>query len=198
MDDLKSIQRVADALSSLPSIGKRSAEKMAYALLDFPEEEYQEIVDSLVAMKQSVSICPVCGNYIEDGKCPICDDESRDKTTIMVVSYPKDIITIEKNNLYHGEYHVLNGVINTSKGIYPDQLNVSSLLERVKKNEIKEVIIATNPTPDGQTTALYIAKLLSELPVNVTQLAYGLPSGGNIEYADALTLEKALEGRTKL
>ncbi len=198
MDDLKSIQRVAEALSLLPSIGKRSAEKMAYALLDFNDEEYQEIVDSLVEMKKAVKKCPVCGNYMENDVCPICNDESRDKSTIMVVSYPKDIITIEKNNLYHGLYHVLGGVISTTKGVYPESLSIQSLVDRVNKNQIKEVIIATNPTPDGQTTAFYIAKLLEPLSLKVTQLAYGLPSGGNIEYADALTLEKALEGRTKI
>ncbi len=199
MDTPKSIERVIDALSVLPSIGRRGAERIAYSLLDLDEEKFHEIVDSIVSMKENLHECPVCGAIIDGDTCPICSDSKRDKHTLMVVSYSRDIITLEKNKEYNGVYHVLGGVISPSKGIGPDDLNISTLVERVKNEGISEVIMATNPTSDGELTARYISEnVLKPLHVNVTRLGYGLQSGGSIEYLDAMTFGRALSGRTKL
>ena len=155
----------------------------------------QKIIKEL---KSKIHFCPICGNITEDEKCDICQDESRDPTTLMVVSSPKDVIAFENAEGFHGLYHVLGGTISISKGKGIDDLNIPSLLRRVDEGNIKEIIIATNPTVDGETTALYLAKLLEIKNVNVTRLAYGLPMGGNLDYADALTLAKAIEGRRKI
>ena len=149
-------------------------------------------------LKEKIHTCPICGNITEEDECEICKDESRDRSTLMVVSSPKDVIAFENAEGYHGLYHVLGGTISISKGKGIEDLNIDSLLERVGEGEIKEIIIATNPTIDGETTALYLAKLLENKGVNITRLAYGLPMGGNLDYADALTLAKAIEGRRKI
>ena len=197
MKPLKPINRLADSLAKLPSVGKKSAERMAYALLDKSDEDIQEFADALLALKQEVKKCPKCGLLIDSDTCPICDDPTRDNKKILVVSYYKDALAIENSEGYNGLYHVLNGEISLNKGITVDNLNISSLLDRVN-NGVEEIIIATNPTIDGETTALYISKLLNGSKVDITRLAYGLPMGGNLDYTDQLTLQKALEGRHKI
>ena len=196
--DLKALVRLQESLSKLPSIGKKSAERMAFAMLEMEDEDLNEFADAIKELKTKIHICPICGNITEDDECYICKDDSRDRETILVVSSPKDVIAFENAEGYHGLYHVLGGTISISKGKGIEDLNISSLLKRVEENKIKEVIIATNPTVDGETTALYLAKLLENKGANVTRLAYGLPMGGNLDYADALTLAKAIEGRRKI
>ena len=196
--DLKALVRLQESLSKLPSIGKKSAERMAFAMLEMDDEDLNEFADAIKELKTKIHICPICGNITEDDECYICKDDSRDRETILVVSSPKDVIAFENAEGYHGLYHVLGGTISISKGKGIEDLNISSLLKRVEENSIKEVIIATNPTVDGETTALYLAKLLENKGANVTRLAYGLPMGGNLDYADALTLAKAIEGRRKI
>ncbi len=196
--DLKALVRLQESLAKLPSIGKKSAERMAFAMLEMDDEDLNEFADAIKELKTKIHQCPICGNITEDDECYICKDDSRDRETILVVSSPKDVIAFENAEGYHGLYHVLGGTISISKGKGIEDLNISSLLKRVENDNIKEVIIATNPTVDGETTALYLAKLLENKGVNVTRLAYGLPMGGNLDYADALTLAKAIEGRRKI
>jgi recombination protein RecR len=196
--DLKALVRLQESLAKLPSIGKKSAERMAFAMLEMEDEDLNEFADAIKDLKTKIHQCPICGNITEDDECYICKDDSRDRETILVVSSPKDVIAFENAEGYHGLYHVLGGTISISKGKGIEDLNIASLLKRVECDNIKEVIIATNPTVDGETTALYLAKLLENKGVNVTRLAYGLPMGGNLDYADALTLAKAIEGRRKI
>ncbi len=196
--DLKALVRLQESLSKLPSIGKKSAERMAFAMLEMEDEDLNEFADAIKELKTKIHICPICGNITEDDECYVCKDDSRDRETILVVSSPKDVIAFENAEGYHGLYHVLGGTISISKGKGIEDLNISSLLKRVEENNIKKVIITTKPKVDGETTALYLAKLLENKGANVTRLAYGLPMGGNLDYADALTLAKAIEGRRKI
>ena len=198
MDNLKALVRLQESLAKLPSIGKKSAERMAFAMLEMEDEDLNEFADAIKELKTKIHLCPICGNITEDEKCFVCSDESRDRETILVVSSPKDVIAFENAEGYHGLYHVLGGTISISKGKGIEDLNIASLLKRVETENIEEIIIATNPTVDGETTALYLAKLLENKGVNITRLAYGLPMGGNLDYADALTLAKAIEGRRKI
>lgn len=198
MKKLKSQEKLEESLTKLPSIGKKSAERMAYAMLSFSPEDLNEIADSIRNLNKNISRCPTCGMIIENGHCEICEDYLRDESLLMIVSYPKDVISIENSETFKGRYHVLNGEINLTKGLHIEDLNLHSLFERLSKGKIKEVIIATNPTMDGETTALYLAKVLEPYNVNVTRLGYGLQMGGNLDYIDPLTLSKALEGRRKL
>jgi len=197
MKPLKPINRLAESLAKLPSVGKKGAERMAYALLDKSEEDIKEFSDALLSLKAEIKRCPKCGLLIDSDNCPICDDPNRDNSKILVVSYYKDALAIENSEGYNGLYHILNGEISLNKGITVDNLNLSSLQERVN-DSVSEVIIATNPTIDGETTALYISKILHGCKANITRLAYGLPMGGNLDYTDQITLQKALEGRHKI
>ena len=198
MEKLKALTRLEESLVKLPSVGRRSAERMAYALLSMDEEDLNEFSDALKNLKQSIHVCPICGFLTDGNKCEICNDNEREKDVLMIVSYPKDVIAFENAETYHGLYHVLNGAISLGKGGSIDNLNINSLLDRVNNSHFKEVIVATNPTIEGEATALYIAKLLEDKVDNVTRLAYGLQMGGNLEYTDSLTLSKAIEGRRKL
>ncbi len=198
MDKLPALARVEESLNKLPSVGKKSAERMAYALLDMSDEDLLEFSEALKDLKVSIHHCSVCGNLCEGEICDICSDNERDETTLMVVSYPKDIIAFENSEGYHGLYHVLNGVIAPSKGKGIEDLNFTSLVSRIEEGKIKEVILATNPTVDGETTALYLAKMLEKYNIAITRLAYGLQMGGNLDYTDSITLGKALEGRRKI
>lgn len=198
MEKLKALERLEESLAKLPSVGKKSAERMAYAMLDMNEDDLIEFSDAVKALKESIHFCPICGNLSEGDICSVCSDESRDKNTVLVVSYPKDIYAFEKAEQYHGLYHVLGGTISISRGKGIEDLAIPSLIKRIEDGKITEIIIATNPTVDGETTALYLAKILEKYNVNVTRIAYGLPMGGNLDYTDALTLAKALEGRRKI
>lgn len=198
MKELKSVNNLIDAFKLLPGVGHKSAEKMAYSVLDMSPENVQNFSNALLEVKKNIHHCPICGVFTEDNVCEICSNESRDKSKIIVVSYPKDVNAFEKLGTYNGLYHVLNGVLSAINGVAVDDLNISSLLDRISEGNVKEVIIATNPTTEGETTALYLAKILENFNVNVSRLAYGLPMGGHLEYADSLTLSKALEGRKKI
>ena len=198
MEKLKALVRLEESLVKLPSVGRRSAERMAYALLGMEEEDLLEFSDALKNLKQSIHVCPICGFLAEQENCEICESKDREQDILMIVSYPKDVIAFENAETYHGLYHVLNGVISLGKGGSVEDLNIDALLERVQKQHFNEVIVATNPTIEGEATALYIAKLLENKVGNVTRLAYGLQMGGNLEYTDSLTLSKAIEGRRKL
>ena len=198
MEKLKALIRLEESLAKLPGVGKRSAERMAYSLLSMEEEDLVEFSDALKNLKQSIHVCPICGFLTEGEHCEICDDNEREQDLLMVVSFPKDVISFENAETYHGLYHVLNGVISLGKGGSVEDLNVNALINRVKEQHFREVIIATNPTIEGEATALYIAKLLEPFVGSITRLAYGLQMGGNLEYTDSLTLSKAIEGRRKL
>ena len=198
MEKLKALIRLEESLAKLPSVGRRSAERMAYAMLNMEDDDLVEFSDAIKNLKQSIHVCPICGFLAEGEKCEICEDNDREQDILMVVSFPKDVIAFENAETYHGLYHVLNGVISLGKGGSVEDLNINALLERVNKQAFREVIIATNPTIEGETTALYLAKLLESKVGNVTRLAYGLQMGGNLEYTDSLTLSKAIEGRRKL
>ena len=198
MEKLKALIRLEESLAKLPSVGKRSAERMAYAMLNMEDDDLAEFSDAIKNLKQSIHVCPICGFLTEEEKCEICSDKEREQDVLMVVSYPKDVIAFENAESYRGLYHVLNGAISVSKGASIEDLNIASLLERVEQGSFKEVIIATNPTIEGETTALYLARLLADKVETVTRLAYGLQMGGNLDYTDSLTLSKAVEGRRKL
>ncbi len=179
-------------------VGSKSAERMAYQILDFTPDEIQFFVETLQNSKLNLHRCKICGHMCEGNTCSICQDESRSEEVLCVVQSPKDVYALEKAEEYRGKYHVLHGVISAVNGIGPHDINLMSLVERVKQGKIKEVIVATNPNIEGETTALYISKLLEGYPVTTTRLAYGLPVGGNLDYADAFTLMKAFEGRKKI
>lgn len=198
MENLKALERLVASLAKLPSVGQKSAERMAYALLEMKDEDLQEFSDAIRNLKSSIHRCPVCGNYTEEEICPICKDNTRDESVVIVVSYPKDVIAIEKSESFNGKYHVLGGVISPSKGKTIDDLNIPNLISRLKDGKIKEVILAMNPNVDGETTALYLARKLEDFDISITRLAYGLQIGGALDYTDALTLGKALEGRRKV
>jgi recombination protein RecR len=198
MKELQTVTALIDSFSKLPGVGVKSAERMAYAVLAMRQEDTLEFAKALEAASTKVHKCPVCGLYTEGEKCEICLDESRDHHTLCVVSDVKDALAIEKMQKYQGVYHVLGGVISATKGIGAENLSIDKLLARVKNEGIQEVILATNPTLDGETTALFVAKLLEGQNVTVTRLGYGLPMGASLDYADSLTLTKAFEGRKKL
>ena len=198
MDKLKALIRLEESLAKLPSVGRRSAERMAYAMLNMDDDDLAEFSDAIINLKKSIHVCPICGFLTDEESCVICNDKDRDQDVLMIVSYPKDVIAFENAESYRGQYHVLNGVISLSKGGTIEDLNINSLMQRIEKNDFKEVIIATNPTIEGETTALYIAKLIGDKVPTVSRLAYGLQMGGNLDYTDSLTLSKAVEGRRKL
>ena len=198
MEKLKALVRLEESLAKLPSVGRRSAERMAYAMLYMDDEDLAEFSDAIKNLKDSIHVCPICGFLTENDNCELCNDKEREQDTLMVVSFPKDVIAFENAETYHGQYHVLNGVISLGKGGSIEDLNIQSLIDRVSAHHFKEVIIATNPTIEGETTALYVAKVISDKVDNITRLAYGLQMGGNLDYTDSLTLSKAVEGRRKL
>lgn len=198
MKELPSITLLIDSFSKLPGVGAKSAERMAYATLNMDEETREQFSRALMDVGTKIHKCPICGLYEEGERCVVCDDETRDHSVITVVADYKDALAIERMNSYHGLYHVLGGLISASKGIGSGDIAIDSLLHRVDNDHIQEVIIAISPTLDGQTTGLYIAKLLESHHVLVTRLGYGLPMGANLDYADVLTLTKAFEGRKKI
>lgn len=183
-------------LEKLPGVGNKTAQRYAFNLLEKNQEEINNIIESLNNLK-NIHKCKTCGFLCDEEECLICKDKTRDNSTIMVVGYPQDVVAIEKTQSYKGMYHVLNGLISSTKGIFPEDINISKLLERI--NPItKEIIIATSPTMDGEMTALYLDRILKNKNVLVTRLAHGLPMGSSLDYADDLTLIKALDNRTKI
>lgn len=188
---------LSEQFAKLPGIGLKSAERLAYHVMNMPESEVKAFADALLNAKKTVHCCDVCQNFTEDELCPICSDPRRDKATICVVETPKDISAFERTKEYGGVYHVLHGLISPIDGVTPDKLRIKELLKRID-GSVGEVIMATNPTVEGEATAMYISKLLKPLDVKVTRLAFGLPIGGMLEYADEVTLYKALANRNEI
>lgn len=198
MEKLKSLENLTNELKKLPSVGTKSAERMAYSLLDWDEEEIKNLCDALTQVKKKIHKCPKCGILTENELCEVCASQNRDTTKLMVVCYQKDAIAFENSDSFNGLYHVLGGVLSIQNGVSYEDLGIDSLLHRVQNEDIKEVILATEPTLDGETTAQFIARLLEKYDVSISRLGYGLPMGGHLDYADSLTLSKSFEGRTKI
>ena len=188
----------AEQFAKLPGIGIKTAQRLAYYMLNLPQHEVEEFASALVQARSGVQLCRCCQNFTDREVCEICSDDNRDKGVICVVESPKDVSAFERSGGYEGVYHVLHGLISPMDGIGPDQLTIKELLGRIAKGDVSEVIMATNPTVEGEATAMYIAKLLKPLGVKVSRLAYGIPVGGNLEYADEVTLWRAMEGRSEL
>ncbi len=193
------IEKLIESFAQLPGIGKKSAERIAFYILDsMDKEDAKKMAESIVDAKSKISFCPICQNLTDTTPCEICSSASRDKSVICVVENPRDVSAIEKTNEYHGLYHVLHGALSPMDGITPDDIRIKELLLRVSDNTVKEVIMATNPTVSGTATAVYISKLLQPMGVKVTRIAHGIPVGGDLEYADEITLIKAIEGRREM
>lgn len=193
----KSFTELQECLKYLPGIGNKSAERLVYHILEMDMSQVETMCQALLNVKKNLHYCKVCGHLTESDLCEICEDKDRDNDVIMVVEKPQDVYAMEKVKTYHGRYHVLHGVVSMMDGIGIEDLNTDSLFDRLQLGEIKEVIIATNLTREGETTALYLSKLLAPYDVVVSRIAHGLPIGSNIDYADDLTLIKSIEGRTK-
>ena len=189
------LERLTEQFAKLPGIGGKTAQRLAFHLLSMPEEDAREFADAIIDAKKSVHLCPCCQNLTDRDLCPICDDESRDRGLICVVADPKDVIAMERAREFSGVYHVLHGVISPLNHIGPDDICIRELLTRVGKGGVREVVMATNPDTEGEATAMYISRLLRPMEVRVTRLAYGIPVGSQLEYADEVTLLRALEGR---
>lgn len=196
--DVAALEKLVEQFQKIPSIGRKTAQRMAFHVLDLPENEAKEFADAIMEAHTKIHHCALCHNLTENELCPICESETRDHSLLCVVEDPRDIPALERTREFSGVYHVLHGTISPMNGVGPDQLTIKSLVERVSKGEIKEVIMATNPTLEGDTTAMYIGKLIKPFEVKVTRLAYGIPVGADIEYADDVTLLRALEGRREL
>lgn len=189
------LQPLIDELGRLPGIGPKSAQRLAFHLLKVPSEDAIRLADAIVAVKERITLCGRCFNVAEGGECEVCQDQRRDASLLCVVEDPRDIMAVEKTQQFRGRYHVLHGALNPIEGVGPDQLRVRELLARLEPEDIKEVILCTNPNLEGEATAMYLARLVRPLGIKVTRIASGLPVGGDLEYADELTLGRALEGR---
>jgi len=194
----RALGRMVESLMKLPGIGRKSAERLAFAILGMPREEAASIAQAIIDLKNNSRYCSVCNNITEDEICGICQDEKRDGSRICVVEEPSNILILEKTGTFRGRYHALLGAIAPLDGIGPEDLKIDGLMERLRVGGVKEVIIATNPTVKGETTALYLSKLIKPLGITVSRIAYGLPVGGDIEYADENTVQRALEGRREM
>ena len=189
------IQRLIEEFRRLPGVGGKSAARYAFAMLEFSEEEAARFADAIIGAKRDVHTCPICQGLCTEDVCAICKDESRDRSLICVVENAKDVMVMERVRGYRGTYHVLGGALAPLDNVTPDKLRIKELLARIEEGDVKEIIIATNPTPAGDTTAAYLARILEPSGVYVSRLAYGIPVGGDIEYADEVTLYRAMEGR---
>ncbi len=192
------VQALIDELGRLPGIGPKSAQRIAFHLLKLPTEDAERLAQAISQAKAKVRFCRVCFNVADDELCPICSDERRDPSVICVVEESRDIVAIEKTGEFRGRYHVLLGAINPLEGVGPEHLKVRELLERLRTDEVREIIVCTNPNTEGEVTAMYLARVLKPLGLRVTRIASGLPVGGDLEYADELTLGRALEARREL
>ena len=192
------LEKLVEQFASLPGIGGKSAQRLAFHVLGLSDAEAEEFAGAILEAKRSVTCCPVCQNLTAGGLCPICASAKRDGDTVCVVADPRDVAAMERSREYAGRYHVLHGVISPMNHVGPDGLEIKSLVERVAKGEVREVIMATNPDTEGEATAMYIARLLKPFGVKVTRLAYGIPVGGHLEFADDATLMRALEGRREI
>lgn len=195
----KSLEELIECFKLLPGIGEKNAERLSFAVLQFSEENSKKFSESIENVKTKIKKCSICNNYTEESDiCEVCSNESRDKSTICVVENVKDLILFEKSNAYKGMYHVLEGLISPLEGVNPEDIKINQLIKRIKDENIKEVILALNLSMEGETTSLYILKLLEGTGVSVTKIAAGIPVGADMEYLDSLTIQRALEGRNKL
>lgn len=193
------LEKMVEQFARLPGIGHKTAQRLAFFVLSLPEQDVETFAQAILEAKQTIALCPVCQNLTEgDGLCPICASPKRDGATVCVVADPKDVIALERAREYQGKYHVLHGVLSPMNGVGPDDLYIKSLLERVAQGEVTEIIMATNPDTEGEATAMYLSRMLKPFGVKVTRLAYGVPVGGHLEYADDATLMRALEGRREM
>ena len=192
------LQNLADQFARLPGIGGKTAQRLAFYVLSMNQEDAQEFAQAIVEAKQTVKSCPVCQNLTDRELCPICDDDTRDHGLICVVAEPKDVIAMERSREFRGVYHVLHGVISPLNHVTQDDIRIRELLQRVARGDVREVIMATNPDTEGEATSMYISRLLRPMEVRVTRLAYGVPVGSQLEYADEVTLSRALEGRQEI
>ena len=193
-----SLENLIDKFASLPGIGRKSAQRLAFHVLALPDGEAKAFADAITAAKANVRCCSVCQNLTEGEICSICASDRRDKSTICVVSEPRDVLSIERGREYNGTYHVLHGVLSPMSHVGPDDIRIKELLVRVAESDVQEVIMATNPDTEGEATAMYISRLLKPFNIKVTRLAYGIPVGSNLEFADDATLNRAIEGRTEM
>ncbi len=193
-----SLENLIDKFAALPGIGKKSAQRLAFHVLSLPEQEAVSFAKAILEAKAAVHCCPVCQNLTDGDICSVCGDEKRNKGIICVVAEPRDVVSFERSREYNGVYHVLHGVMSPMNHIGPDDLMISQLIERVALGDVSEVIMATNPDTEGDTTAMYISRLIKPFQVKVSRLAYGIPVGSNLEYADEATLLRALEGRREM
>ena len=194
----KPVANLIAELNKLPGIGPKSAQRLAFHLLSVSNEEARALAEAIIEAKEKVRYCSVCGDLTELDPCAICQSSNRDGTIICVVEHPRDVVALEKTREFKGLYHVLHGVISPMDGIGPEQLRIKDLLERIRNSQVQEVVIATNPNVEGEATAMYLAKLLAPLGIKVTRIAHGLPVGGELEYADELTLTRAFLGRREM
>ena len=192
------LERLTEQFARLPGIGGKTAQRLAFHLLTVPQDEAQEFADAIMQAKKTVHLCPVCQNLTDRDVCPICDDDTRDRGVICVVAEAKDVIAMERAREFPGVYHVLHGVISPLNHIGPDELCIKELLQRVAQGNVREVIMATNPDTEGEATAMYISRLLKPMGVRCTRLAFGIPVGGDLEYADDVTLGRAIDGRSEM
>ena len=192
------LQKLIDELGKLPGVGPKSAQRIAFHLIKLPEQDALSLANAIQEAKQKVRFCERCFNMSDEAICEICSDTQRDSSLVCVVEEPRDIVALERTREYKGLYHVLQGAINPIDGVGPEQLKIRELLERLKGNTLQEVILCTNPNIEGEATAMYLAKLIEPLGIQVSRIASGLPVGGDLEYADELTLGRALEGRRKI
>lgn len=193
-----SFETLIDRFAALPGIGRKSAQRLAFYVLSLPQGEAEQFADAIMQARQSVHTCPVCQNLTDSELCPICASDRRDKSVICVVAEPKDVASIERSREFSGVYHVLHGVLSPMNHVGPDDLRIAELVQRVAAGGVSEVIMATNPDTEGDTTAMYVSRLLKPFDVKVTRLAYGIPVGSNLEFADDATLLRALEGRREM
>ena len=192
------LQNLSDQFARLPGIGGKTAQRLAFHVLELPLDEAQEFADAILSAKREVHTCPRCQNLTDRDICPICDNDSRDQSIICVVAEPKDVIAMERSREFNGTYHVLHGVISPLNHVTQDDIRIRELLGRVAQGGVREVIMATNPDTEGEATAMYISRLLRPMEIKVTRLAYGVPVGSQLEYADEVTLSRALEGRQEI
>ncbi|MBS5945796.1 MAG: recombination mediator RecR [Peptoniphilus harei] len=192
------IEDLIKKLNRLPGIGSKTAQRLAYHIIGLDESEVINLTDSIIAAKKNTVECSICMNYADSDPCEICSNKSRDDSIVCVVESPKDVEAMERSHSFHGKYHVLHGVISPLKGKSPDDVKVKELIDRVKKGNIKEIIVATNPTVDGDATATYIKNILSDYDITVSRIGYGLPVGGDLEYYDEITIQTAMENRRRL
>lgn len=196
--NIVSLEKLIEQFESLPGIGRKTAQRLAFHVLNMPQDRAEEFSKSILEAREKIKHCKICFNLTDSDICSICKDDSRDRSIICVVEDPRDILAFEKTREFNAVYHVLHGVISPMDGIGPDQIRIKELLQRINEGNVKEVIMATNPTVEGEATAMYISRLLKPLGVKVTRLAYGIPVGGDLEYADEVTLYRAIEGRSEL